>query len=190
MEVRKHFRGDVDSILKRIQEQSYPHIIENLYLHPRQKYLADVKGARSQDGQLFDVVKDKLFHAIKGKTTFDHEILLPAYDRIAAWFRFNNTDVWQTSLFSSANASHADSASRVEGLKSKWAEFYDRECDALAERDETARAVLNAVGFAGEDRGEDALQALLWLLDKKYASLTRARELWGQFEEIREFCDW
>lgn len=190
MEVQKHFPGDGDSIIKKIQEQSYPDFIELLYTRPRLKYLADVKASGSQDGQLFDVAEDKLFHAVKDKTTFDHDILLPAYDRIAAWFRFNNTDVWQTSLFPSSRFTPSDSASRLETLEQEWAEFYRGECLAIAERDETAKAVLNAVGFAGKDRGEDAVQALLWLLDKKYTSLTNARERWGQFQEIREFCDW
>ena len=179
MELQKHFAGDVDSTVRRIQEGTYTENIELLYARPREEYLATVESSERQD--------EKLFRAIEEKTSFDHDVLLPAYDRIAAWFRFKNTDVWQTSLFASGGK---DSGSRREEVEREWGGFYRGECEAIARHGETARAVLNAVGFAGEDRGEDALQALLRLLDRRYRALTNARRRWGQFREMREFCDW
>ncbi|MFW6045045.1 MAG: hypothetical protein ACOCR1_04795 [Planctomycetota bacterium] len=178
MKLRKHFAGDVDSTLKRIQENSLPRLIEQLYTRPREQYLEEIRRSEAQNGELFEDVDDKLFYAIKDRADFDHDVLMPAYDRIAALYRFRRSDVWQTDLFPPDSASRRDPAARLERVRGDWEEFFDRECEAIAERDELARAVLNAVGFAGEDRGEDAVRALTWLLDKKYRSLTGARERW------------
>jgi hypothetical protein len=182
VELLKHFAGDVDSTIRRIQERTYAGNIEFLYSLPREEYLGTVECSGRQD--------EKLFRAVEDRTGFDHDVLLPAYDRIAAWFRFKNTDVWQTSLFPAGESSSNDSVSRREEVEREWVGFYRGECEAIAGHGETARAVLNAVGFAGEDRGEDALQALLRLLDKRYGALTNARRRLGEFREMREFCDW
>lgn len=190
MKVQKHYAGDVDSTLRKLQERTGPDCIELLYRLPREQYIAEVESSQSRAGKLFDVLEDKLFHAIEDKTTFDHEILLPAYDRLAAQFRFKSGDVWQTSLFGPSGLSDMDPSSRIQQIEQDWLEFYRDECGVIAGQGEMARAVLNAVGFAGKDRGEDALQALLDLLDKRYRGLTRARDRWGQFQEMREFCDW
>jgi hypothetical protein len=182
VEIQKHFAGDADSTVQGIQERTCPRIIELLYSRPRQEYLATVGCSERPD--------DKLFNAIENKTTFEHDVLVPAYDRIAAGFRFKNTDVWQTSLFSAGDSASDDSPSRLEKVERDWLSFYRSECEAVAHHGEMARAVLNAVGFAHLDRGEDALRALLDLLDARYRAMTKARKRWGQFQEMREFCDW
>lgn len=188
--IQKHFPGDTDSTLQKIQQDLYPKCSQWLYERTREKYMADIESAPREDEQLFGPVEDKLYHAIKEKTSFDQGLLWPAYDRMAAWFRFNNTDVWQTSLFASQSGDENEAAERIERLRDDWVEFYREECESIAQSDEMTRAVLNAVGFAGQDRGEDALHALLWLLDKRYRTLTRTRDRWGGFREMREFCDW
>jgi hypothetical protein len=177
--LQKHFAGDVDCTIRTIQERTFEDSIECLYACARAEYLSIIESSEMRD--------EKLVQAVERTKTFDHDILLPAYDRIAACFRFKNTDIWQTSLFP---AGSDDSLSRREEAERDWVRFFRRECEAIAQTGETARAVLNAVGFAGEDRGEDALQALLCLLDGRYKALTNARNRWGEFREMREFCDW
>ena len=180
--IRKHFAGDADSTTRRIQQKSCPDHIELLYTCARTEYLKKVKASERQNDKLFKVVKNIL--------CFDDHILFPAYDRVAAWFRFKHTELWQTRLFPTNNSTVSDSLPPAARVEQAWIRFFRSECEAIARHGETARAVLNAVGFAGQDRGEDALRALLDLLDQKYRALTNARRRWGQFKEMREFCDW
>lgn len=168
--IRRHFAGDVYEPLQRIQEEVYSDEVGLLYERCYRSYMAAAEASEPQD--------HKLYNAVQGKTTCDHRIIQPAYDRIAAWFRFKHADAWQISLFPTGESGADDSISHEQKLRRDWVAFYHQECKVISENDEMVRAVLNAVAFEGEDRGDDAQSALLWLLDKKYTKLTNARRRW------------
>lgn len=177
MKISRHFAGDTYEPLQRVQEEVYPNEVGRLYESCYRSYMAAADASTPQDNKLFD--------AIRGKTTCEDRIIQPAYDRIAAWFRFTHADAWQIRLFPGAESDADDTLSHEQKLRRDWLAFYHQECEAITENDEMVRAVLNAVAFEGEDRGDDARSAFLWLLDKKYKRLTYARERWRYLCESR-----
>jgi hypothetical protein len=97
---------------------------------------------------------------------FDHRVLRPTYDTIAAAFRFHNPDLWLP-LFS------RDEAVKEMNLWA-WESFWEAEVKRLVQNDKIVVAVLTAVAFQNEEAGFTAEQELAELLSLEYKVLSVA----------------
>lgn len=148
MIVTSEFPGDDDSVLKRIQHDSYgPHVNE-LFRAARRRYLAAA--------ELLEV-EDELTQLFRVNLTFDHRALQYAHDLLAARFRYRTTDSAQPRL-------GEDPGTHQERLASEWDSWFSREVTERLEDPAFTRAVLTAAAFANQGAGTQAKALLARLL--------------------------
>ena len=161
------FVGDTNETLKRVQHDCYGHKVGQLFTTARNRY---VRACR------FIGVETEVFQRIIKINGFDHRVLQCAHDKIAAYYRFAHDDGGQMTLFPLEKPIQtflydSEKASYKEKLLWRWSQFYNEEVEKLAEEDDIAHAILNAVLHENSPKGYEAEGLLVRLLEERYGEL-------------------
>lgn len=173
----KHYPGDVNTILRKIQRNTYSTWFMDISLKAIDRYREAIK--------LIDVSTEiseiiNLGSGIRISDACNADVLIGFLDKIAAYYRFNYDLAGQTSLFYYDLAPRLEyatyqSITYEEALACRWAQFLQIENDRLlyhsTERNEITRYILQAIAFPDEKR-KSAEAQLLHL----------SEHLYGQFE--------
>lgn len=160
-EDQRLFSGDSDRRVKSIQNATFPELAAELYESARDRMLA----ASRFTGAVTEAVR-----RLSADPAAPVARLVPAYRRVAAFFRFAHHAGPQLPL-------PLDGEPGDTRLRTAWEEFFRREAGELVRDNPTARSLLYAVVFAGTGAGRVHETRLLDLLDLRYGRLTLSRRI-------------
>jgi len=162
MIVSDRFVGDNNEALKWVQHDVYWNVLHFLYRYPKGIYLQAVA---------FTGVETELFKKIKEKDRFDHRVLQEAYEKIAAYYRYQYPDKWGQLVLPFV-APDCENLSLeeilVEIYKREWTSYWYEEVRKLSEEPLIVRAILTAVVYQNTDDGYEAEDLLMELLHDRY----------------------
>jgi hypothetical protein len=137
------FPGDENKVLKWLQHDLYMELMGNLFYTSARRYL-ELGSLLQEQTEWVEKI-----NSIKG---FDHRVLQQAHDIIAAYFRLTFDPGGQFPV-------PFDDKDYKKYLKDNWVQYYSKTCRELAESDQIAwdilQAVLNKntkVGYAAEEQ--------------------------------------
>ena len=152
MIVGKRFPGDENQFLKRLQNNHDGQMIVHLVEIAKIRYLRAIQ---------FVGVDTELAKKIRGKYRFERQVIIEAYDIIAANFRFRFDPGGQMIL-------PFKDTSYEEYLENSWIKFFYEEAKELADDDITAKMILTAVGYENTEIGLQAKKNLEIILQERY----------------------
>lgn len=149
MIVSEYFKGDNNETLKWIQHDVYFNLVGYLFEYPKSKYL--------NAAELIDI-EIPLVEKVRSVTSFDHRIFQNHHDIIAAWYRYEEDDRGQASLF-------PEGGSQKNHFLLGWTRFYRSTVQDLTEYNDFVRSVLTAVCYQNTSLGYLAEEKLLEIIN-------------------------
>ena len=158
---RPQFFGDGDRYLKRVQQETYPYLIFELFSSARDRYLAACRllGRMTELGRRSAAIQ-----------RFQIPFLKSAYRRMAAYYRFAFVTGPQLPL-------PFDRLSFDTRMRVAWESFFRRETKALVRLDPCLLAILKAAVHFGRPAGRAAEARLVDMLEERYGDLTLERRV-------------
>lgn len=155
-----YFTGDSNDILKKVQNDAYYKMLERLYHYPKERYLSSLR---------LIGVKTELAKQMECAETWNIHILMPVYDRIAAYFRFTRGGKGQMLL-------QLQDKLYEDLLWQLWVEYYDREVKSISMVDSITIGVLSACSYGQTKQGLAALEHLNSLMKDRYVFNTSEQD--------------
>ena len=151
----KSFPGDDSETMRRIQIMGHFDLMRHLESSARERFLeaADFVG-----------LQNELVAATQGKCYMDPMPLMEAYARIAAYYRFTNSQAKQMEL-------GQDRAAHWNATYIAWVRFYESEVQRFTAIGEITRTIVKVVVHADTEAGRLAQDDLDNLLEDRYGNL-------------------
>ncbi len=168
------FFTDGNTAVKRIQSDSYPRLVAELFRAPRRRYLAACALVGEETG---------LAAALLAVDRFERPPLVRAYRKVAAFYRFAFIGEPQLELPLGRDRA---------GERARWEAFFRAEARRLAELDHIALPLLHAVVDQGRAAGRVAESLAVNLLGVRYGRfcLPRRLELLGRAVDPADVEGW
>lgn len=174
MIVGNYFKGDYFDILKWVQHDCYNQSVMKIF------HMAKKRFVRAQ--RIVGIETD-LYNLIKEKTSFDHRLLQPFHDVIAAFYRYKRPSLSKISI------SDYKKYDYKQILAKEWNGFLQKELNRIFNEEKTLiRAIVKAVAFQNTQKGYNAedyiWNSLNYIYPEKFISQIEEKRI-KQIEETK-----